>query len=65
MGRSGLENDVLSLDVTKLAQALPERLKEGRAAAGESENTYPWDFSGLLRFGRHMDASQRCNDHKK
>ena len=58
VSETGLNNDVLSLYITKLAQTLPERLKEGRRWVVEAEITYPWDFCSLLRSGEALSQGQ-------
>ena len=48
-----LASDTLSLDPTKLAQLLPERLRKDRATGSRAcvQKTYPEDFPCLLRVG--------------
>ena len=51
LGKSVLDGDILSLDPSKLAQLLPERLHENRATGSSAciQETYAEDFSCLLR----------------
>src|SRR4030095_17010930 len=50
--KSGLKNDVLSLDVANPSQALAERFQDTRVRVLETaENTDPRDFRGLLCSG--------------
>jgi hypothetical protein len=51
LGKSVLDGDILSLNPSKLAQLLPERLQEDRDTRSSAiiQETYAEDFSWLLR----------------
>ena len=53
LGKSVLDDEILSLDPLKLAHLLPERLHEDRATRSIAwiEETYAKDFPCLLRLG--------------
>ena len=59
LGKPVLDGDILSLDPSKLAQLLPERLHEDRATGSSAwiQETYAGDFPCLLRLGE-MEANQ-------
>ena len=54
LGKSILEGDALSLNPSKLAHLLPERLQEDRATGSSAsiQDTYAEDFPCLLRAGK-------------
>ena len=53
LGKPVLDGDILSLNPSKLAQLLPERLQEDRATGSSAciQETYAEDFPCLLRVG--------------
>ena len=53
LGKPVLDGDILSLNPSKLAQLLPERVHEDRATRSSAiiQETYAEDFSCLLRLG--------------
>ena len=55
-----LDGDILSLDPSKLAQLLPERLHEDRATRSSAfiQETYAEDFPCLLRVGGTRKAQR-------
>jgi hypothetical protein len=61
LGKSVLDGDILSLDPSKLAQLLPERVHENRATRSSAsiQETYAEDFRWLLRPG-HCPAHYEC-----
>ena len=64
LGKSVLDGDILSLNPSKLAQLLPERVHEDRATGSSAwiQETDAEDFSRLLRLGYHCNSKQhRCN----
>ena len=59
LGKPVLDGDILSLNPSKLAQLLPERLQEDRATGSSAciQETYAGDFPCLLRVGgRNISA---------
>src|SRR5262245_65294911 len=60
-----LDGDILSLNPSKLAQLLPERLQEDRATGGSAiiQETYARDFPCLLRLGECTYGEQEKRDY--
>ena len=61
LGKSVLDGDILSLNPSKLAQLLPERLHEDRATRSSAciQETYAEDFPCLLRVGHTRQSEAR------
>jgi hypothetical protein len=55
-----LDGDILSLNLSKLAQLLPKRLQEDRDTGSSAiiQETYAGDFSCLLRLGKGGSCQQ-------
>ena len=66
LGKPVLDGDIFSLNPSKLAQLLPERLQEDRATGSSAiiQVTYAGNFPCLLRVGE-MDANQNRGSEKK
>ena len=62
LGKPVLDGDILSLNPSKLAQLLPERLQEDRATRSSAciQETYAEDFPCLLRVGGEHSKQQRA-----
>src|SRR6266481_1028437 len=63
LGKSVLDGDILSLNPSKLAQLLPERVQEDRATGSSAsiQETYAGDFSCPLRLGkRNVCQKKSC-----
>ena len=62
-----LDGDILSLDPSKLAQLLPERLHEDRATGSSAwiQETYAENFPWLLRLGGRDKEQQRAVANSK
>ena len=60
LGKSVLDGDILSLNPSKFAQLLPERLQEDRATGSSAiiQETYAEDFPCLLRVGGHAKRKE-------
>jgi hypothetical protein len=60
LGKPVLDGEILSLNPSKLAQLLPERLQEDRATRSSAiiEVPYAEDFSCLLRLGCHAKGKE-------
>jgi hypothetical protein len=58
-GTPDLKRDVLPLDVTKLAEALPKSLKKSRGWEFRGQNANSVEFDGLLR-----RRTMRPRDHR-
>ena len=66
-GKPVLEGDILSLDPTKLAQLLPERVHEDRAYQKQCydiQETYAKDFPCLLRVGGKAMSQEHSGKSK-
>src|SRR5262249_48542830 len=61
-----LDGDILSLDPSKLAQLLPERLQADRAtgSSGILQETYAGDFPCLLRLGGNAKRTEHGGKDK-
>jgi hypothetical protein len=61
LGKSVLDGDIFSLNPSKPAQLLPERLHEHRATRSSAiiQETDAEDFSDLLRLGGRGQLSER------
>jgi hypothetical protein len=61
LGEPVLDGDILSLNPSKLAQFLPERLQEDRDTGSSAiiQETYAGDFPCLLRRG-HSPTESEC-----
>ena len=66
LGKPVLDGDILSLDPSKLAQLLPERLQEDRATRSSAwiQETYAEDFPCLLRVG-HRPAQREVRQRRQ
>ena len=66
LGKPVLDGDIFSLNPSKLAQLLPERLQEDRATRSSTwiQETYAEDFPCLLRLCPHP-AHRECDDDCK
>ena len=60
LGKSVLDGDILSLNPSKLAQLLPERVHEDRATGSSAciQETYAEDFPCLLRVERNTQSAK-------
>ena len=60
LGKPVLDGDILSLNPSKLAQLLPERVQEDRATGSSAiiQETYAEDFPCLLRLGHDCNSKQ-------
>ena len=60
LGKSVLDGDIFSLNPSKLAQLLPERVHEDRATRSSAciQETYAEDFPCLLRVGGNRKAQR-------
>ena len=57
-----LDGEIFSLNPSKLAQLLPERVHEDRATGSSAwiEETYAEDFPWLLRVGEPLSAKSKA-----
>ena len=68
LGKPVLDGDIFSLNPSKLAQLLPERVHEDRATGSSAciQETDAEDFSCLLRVGKrnakHKEHGAKSND---
>jgi len=67
LGKSVLDIEILSLNPSKLAHLLPERLRKDRATGSGApiQKTDAEDFSGLLRLGPDPTGRQNHKDRNE